>query len=148
MRRIILLLAVGIIMVSCSKSDSGTTADKIVGKWVVTSATSQIGANGTPTSVLDACETLGNINYSATNQTSGTFIYTYYYANSTTLACELQPLASGTWTNLGNNTYNTTYSGQTGVEVSTFNFSNNDRTMLVTFYDGGNYILKTTYAKQ
>jgi hypothetical protein len=149
MKKILLLAAVTISIISCSKSDSSeSSTDKIVGKWVETSATSQIGANGTPTSILEQCATLGNISFSATSETSGTFINTYYYPNSTTFACELQPIASGTWTNLGNNTYNTMYSGQTGVDVTTVNFSNNDRTMLVTLYDGGNYIIKTTYAKQ
>ena len=149
MKKILLLAIVTISMISCSKSDSSeSSTDKIVGKWVVTSATIQIGANGTPTNSLEACQTLGNVTFTSTTTSTGNSIDTYYYPNATTSACEIQPVEYSTWTNIGNNTYNITYSGQTGVEVINITFSNSDRTMLVTFYDGGNYILKTTYSKQ
>jgi hypothetical protein len=149
MKKILLLAAVTISIISCSKSDSSeSSTDKIVGKWVVTSATIQIGANGTPTNSLEACQTLGNVTFTSTTTSTGNSIDTYYYPNATTSACEIQPVEYSTWTNIGNNTYNITYSGQTGVEVINITFSNSDRTMLVTFYDGGNYILKTTYSKQ
>ena len=123
MKKILLLAAVTISIISCSKSDSSeSSTDKIVGKWVVTSATIQIGANGTPTNSLEACQTLGNVTFTSTTTSTGNSIDTYYYPNATTSACEIQPVEYSTWTNIGNNTYNITYSVQTGVEVINITF--------------------------
>ena len=149
MKKLLLLAIVTISMISCSKSDSSeSSTDKIVGKWVVTSATIQNGATGTPTNSLEACQTLGNVTYTSTTTSTGNTIETYYHPNATTSACVIQPVRNSTWSNIGNNTYNISYSGMTGPpDVYTITFSNSDRTMLIVTDDGG-YILKTIYAKQ
>jgi hypothetical protein len=149
MKKLLLLAIVTISMISCSKSDSSEpSTDKIVGKWVVTSATIQNGANGTPSNHLQACETLGNVTFTSTTISTGNSIQTYYHPNADTFACEIQPVQYSTWSNIGNNTYNISYLGMTGPpDVYTITFSNSDRTMLIVTDDGG-YILKTIYAKQ
>jgi hypothetical protein len=149
MKKILLLAIVTISMISCSKSDSSeSSTDKIVGKWVVTSSTIQNGANETPINSMGLCDTLGNTVFTATTATTGTVSDTFYYSNATTSACEIQPVQYSTWSNIGNNTYNITYSGMTvPPDVYTITFSNSDRTMLIVTDDGG-YILKTTFAKQ
>jgi hypothetical protein len=144
----LLLAIVTISMISCSKSDSSeSTTDKIVGKWVITSATIQNGATGTPTNSLEECQTLGNVTFTSTTATTGNTIDTYFYPNATTSACEIQPVQYSTWANIGNNTYNISYAGMPGVDVLTITFTNSDKTMLVVTDDGG-YIIKTIYAKQ
>ena len=148
MKKLLLLAIVTISMISCSKSESSeSSTDKIVGKWVITSATIQNGANGTPSNSLQACQTLGNLIFTSTTISTGNTIQTSYYPNATTSACEIQPVQYSTWSNIGNNTYNITYSGMTGVDVLNITFINNDRTMLMVANDGV-YIIKSIFAKQ
>jgi len=146
MKKILLLAIVTISMISCSKSDSSeSSTDKIVGKWVLTSSTIQNGATGTPINSTGPCETLGNTVFTATTATTGTASDTNYEESPTTSDCVLMPVDYFTWSNNGNNTYTMTKDSSTNVINITY--SNNDRTMLVVFYDG-NFISKATFAKQ
>ena len=146
MKKILLLAIVTISMISCSKSDSSeSSTDKIVGKWVVTSMTSQVGTSGTPINSIQPCATLGNTVFTATTATTGTATDTSYEESPTTSDCVLMPVDYATWSNNGSNVYTITQDGSTNVLNITY--SNSDRTMLAVVY-AGNYIIKTTLAKQ
>jgi len=137
--------------VSCSKSEDTPVVpnvDLAVGNWYKTAETIQTGLNGTPQSILIACESTSLLEF--LNDTSGTIPTGFIYKtpHSGTNCTAGTRYYYGYWENRGNGNYKIGYSSG-DVELGTVTFSNNNRTMLWTIYFNNNtQIAKVTYTKQ
>lgn len=143
MKKIITTLVLAITLFSCSKTEDSVQEDLIVGKWKITAATIQDGATGTPEDFTDQCTSLNLYTYNS-NKSVTALINNY---STTTSKCVANPVINATWANIGNGVYSLTFAGDNVPQTSTIAFSNSNKTMNETVLDG-NYILKTTYARQ
>ena len=151
MKKIYVMLGIVALLVtfSCSKSETAAptpSVDKIVGKWKITSETSQNGINGTPKAYNNPCR--NNIIHTFTATTSTTGFWSYTPFSQVNGICQQTSISSTpiVWINLGNNTYQIKYTG--GDINETFEFTADGNTMIETDVSGSPTIYKTTYVRQ
>ncbi len=137
MKKLLLLLFVGLLTISCSSSDDDVipsqNSDPILGKWQLTSDT----INGLEVST--DCDRLQTAEF----YFNGTSKETYYFESIS--FCVIDSELKNEWKNIGDSTYKIIYENGE-VFIQKINFSSDNTIISLTENDGGK-IYVTTFKK-
>ena len=142
MKKIILLLVLSVSLFSCSKDDAAPQNNKIVGRWILTESKT---LNTTTNEVVIDTPECG-VEISFTGPTSGTYTEKISAKNANGI-CELAQTRTATWTNPSVGVYKLKYPTDTVEDTYIIEYSNNDKTIIITQNDGPEIVNKASFLK-